>query len=61
MIRFVGFLAISAVVIITIMGMIMFLPKQTGVYYNCSIAEISPDIPPAVKEQCRKLNTQHTK
>jgi hypothetical protein len=24
--------------------------------YNCSIAEISPDYPPAVREQCRKLN-----
>jgi hypothetical protein len=26
--------------------------------YNCSIAEISPDYPLKVKEECRKLNVQ---
>ena len=25
------------------------------VKYDCRLAEISPDFPPAVKEQCRKL------
>ncbi len=25
------------------------------VRYDCSISEISPDFPPQVKEQCRKL------
>lgn len=31
------------------------LPRHGEVVYNCSIAEISPDYPVAVKEQCRKL------
>jgi hypothetical protein len=29
---------------------------QIAVMYNCSIAEISPDYPVAVKEECRKRN-----
>ena len=32
------------------------LPKHGVVVYNCSIAEISPDYPVSVKEECRKLN-----
>jgi hypothetical protein len=27
--------------------------------YDCSIAEISPDYPPAVKEGCRKLRADN--
>ena len=34
------------------------LPRHDVVVYNCSIAEISPDIPVAVKEQCRKLRSE---
>jgi hypothetical protein len=34
------------------------LPRHGVVVYNCSIAEISPDIPVAVKEQCRKLRSE---
>ena len=30
------------------------LPRHGQVVYNCSIAEISPDYPVQVKEQCRK-------
>lgn len=26
--------------------------------YNCSIAEISPDYTPAMKEECRRLRSQ---
>lgn len=26
--------------------------------YNCSIAEISPDFTPAMREKCRKLNAK---
>ena len=29
--------------------------KQIIVKYDCAISEISPDVPQAVKEQCRKL------
>jgi len=35
--------------------LIVFLPRHGEVVYNCSIAEISPDFPPEVREQCRKL------
>lgn len=30
------------------------LPERTKVFYDCRIAEISPDIPPLVKQECRK-------
>lgn len=32
-------------------------PKAVTVRYNCDIAEISPDIPIKVKEECRKLKS----
>jgi hypothetical protein len=35
-----------------------YLPRHGEIVYNCSIAEISPDIPVAVKEQCRKLRME---
>jgi hypothetical protein len=34
------------------------LPRHGEVVYNCEIAEISPDYPIAVKEQCRKLRAE---
>lgn len=30
------------------------LTERTKVFYDCRIAEISPDVPPKVKEECRK-------
>lgn len=30
------------------------LTERTRVFYDCRIAEISPDVPPKVKEECRK-------
>jgi len=35
-----------------------FLPRHGVIVYNCSIAEISPDFPIDVKEECRKRNAQ---
>ena len=33
----------------------MFIqPDRTAVFYDCRIAEISPDVPPKIKEECRK-------
>ena len=46
---------------IIVVGSFAFLiigPKQTQQAYNCSISEISPDYPPEVKEQCRKLRAE---
>lgn len=33
--------------------------NKGGVYYNCTWAEISPDMPPKVREECRKLNQRN--
>lgn len=40
--------------IVMIVLMKYFLPEHGVVVYNCDIAEISPDVPIAVKEECRK-------
>lgn len=37
-------------------------PRQHGVrVYDCSIAEISPDYPVSVKEECRKARSEKIK
>ena len=43
-------------------GLIVAVEKyrEGPVYYNCSLAEISPDIPIKVKEECRKLRSQNS-
>ena len=33
--------------------------KGITVKYDCSISEISPDFPPEVREQCRKLRAKY--
>lgn len=33
--------------------------KDMTVRYDCSISEISPDFPPQVREECRKLRVKH--
>ena len=55
---------IIAIVFLAILAMAVvfaYLPKHGVVVYNCSIAEISPDIPIKVKEECRKLNMKEIK
>jgi hypothetical protein len=47
--------------IIVFAGYFYFLPKHGEVVYNCSIAEISPDVPIKVKEECRKLRMDKIK
>jgi hypothetical protein len=37
-------------------GIHSYLPQEA--VYNCSIAEISPDYTPAMKQECRKLRSQ---
>lgn len=44
----------TALLVISIAGIIAFAPRHGVIVYNCSIAEISPDMPVAVKEECRK-------
>ena len=52
----------STVLAITLMILGLYLvtklPKKTEVRYNCELAEISPDFPAEVREQCRKLRGQ---
>jgi hypothetical protein len=33
--------------------------KGITVRYDCSLSEISPDFPPEVREQCRKLRAKY--
>jgi hypothetical protein len=48
--------AIFAVVLLITMTVGFYLVDEPRVIrYDCSIAEISPDYPVEVKEQCRKL------
>jgi hypothetical protein len=39
----------------------MFYPQpKDGVVYDCRLAEISPDYPPAIKNECREMmSKQH--
>jgi hypothetical protein len=48
-------LAIVSVAIVVLLGYLLNQMKHDTVIYNCQIAEISPDVPPKVKEECRKL------
>jgi len=51
-------------VIMVLVGSIAFLcivPSNKGnvKVYNCDIAEISPDYPISVKEECRKIRSRN--
>ncbi len=51
-------------VAVVLVGSIIFLlatPPQRVKVYDCSIAEISPDYPLEVKEECRKLRAENFK
>ena len=53
-------LILLGVTLITLLyGIHTWLPAQT--MYNCSIAEISPDFTPAMKEECRRLRSKNDK
>ena len=48
-------LTLFAVILITyIIWNYKYVVKSNVVVYDCSIAEISPDYPVSVKEECRK-------
>lgn len=47
---------------VVLLGSIMFLivgPSPNGKVYNCSLAEISPDYPVEVKNECRKVRAEN--
>lgn len=41
-----------------VFGIAYVLPQQEGAYYDCNMSEWHPDIPPQVREECRKLRAQ---
>ncbi len=48
--------------ILALVLMITLMPhKGDVIIYDCSLSEISPDIPIEVKNQCRKLNLEKFK
>jgi hypothetical protein len=57
-------LIVIAIIIFTcVQGLFAYWAKDAfkgvTVRYDCSISEISPDFPPQVKEECRKLRAKH--
>jgi hypothetical protein len=49
---------VTAFAFIAIWGTVLIaIPKHGVVVYNCSLAEISPDYPVEVKNECRKINS----
>jgi hypothetical protein len=46
---------IAASSLLLLYGMIEIVDHSVVVRYDCRIAEISPDIPVKVKEQCRQM------
>jgi hypothetical protein len=55
------------IVIVLVCGLIGFLfsyyalPRKSEVVYNCDLAEISPDFPKEVKQQCRKIRNENSR
>ena len=47
------FVLLMLAVILSIVCMFI-QPDRTAIFYDCRVAEISPDVPPKVKEECRK-------
>ncbi len=41
--------------ILFLIGLLFIVPIPREMTYDCRIAEISPDIPIAVKNECRKV------
>ena len=55
-----GMYVVLVAFIISIMIALVDSNNDGGVYYNCTWAEISPDMPLKVREECRKLTQRHT-
>ena len=50
-----GFILVIVALIAAIAVQFIQPAHLKEVMYDCRIAEISPDVPPKVKEECRKL------
>ena len=52
---------IITIILVVVLAMIMLFSDFTGskvIVYDCGMAEWHPDIPPKVKEECRRLKTE---
>ena len=47
------------IAVILSMAAAFFPPDHSEVFYDCRVAEISPDVPPKVKEECRKTISKY--
>lgn len=52
---------ILVAILVCLVIFIAFGPKPEGRVYNCTLAEISPDFPPEVRDQCRKIRLENYK
>ena len=52
---------ILAIAVIASLAAMFFQPRYPTIKYDCRVAEISPDVPPKVKEECRKLMSKYQK
>jgi len=43
-----------SVIVIIFLILLIIVPKPEGITYDCRLAEISPDYPIEVKNECRK-------
>ena len=48
------------IIIAVLLGIVLSMiflnsPKEQGRWYDCGMAEWHPDIPPEVREQCRRI------
>jgi hypothetical protein len=49
------------VFVVCVTAVIFVAPRHGVVRIDCSIAEITPDITPEAREQCRKLRMENVK
>lgn len=58
----IGLLVLFALFLWSVMFGLIYLGNtiagNAGKVYNCSIAEISPDFTPKMRQECRRLNSQ---
>ena len=54
-------LLVFVIRVILFAGIFTVMPRHGVVVYDCSIAEISPDYPPSVKQECRLARMERIK
>ena len=53
-------IGVILIFVIAVASLFLVDLKPKTVIYNCSISEISPDIPKNVKEECRRLRAKQS-